>query len=86
MDPTKKRLTCQTKIIQRSLMSKVAIFTKYKSERKTRWAIVFGQNVNWKRKQVLIKLQEKSLMLSYYVAFLVAVYHTYRVCFVTITA
>ena len=25
-------------------------------------------------------------MLSYYVAFLVAVYHTYRVCFATITA
>ena len=40
-------------------MSKVTIFTKYKSERKTRWAIAFGQNVNWKRKQVLIEIVRK---------------------------
>ena len=46
-----------------------------------RWAIVFGQNVNWKRQQVQIKLKEKGHLLSY-MAFLVAVYqsYTYRVC------
>ena len=37
-------------------MFKVIMFTKYTSGQKTRWAIVFGRNVNWKRLQVPIKV------------------------------
>ena len=43
-------------------MSKVTIFTKYKSGQKTRWAIVFGQNVNWKQLQVLIKVARRDFL------------------------
>ena len=43
-------------------MSKVTIFTKYKSGQKTRWAIVFGQNVNWKQLQVLIMVARRDFL------------------------
>ena len=61
-------------------MSKVTVFTKYKSGQKTRWAIVFGQNVNWKRLQVLDnETAKKSRTWSCNVAVLVAVFQSYRV-------